>query len=135
HVNLALSEKPILQVNEVSLEAIQLAQPLEGLIAQYKLPPAKPGIKLRPVAPTMDPVFQKLRAMQVDPKWRERLTVVRAQYSLQKKTLECKPSGKELVVNFPLKQPGLNSFKITVHYETATEGPVHRIDYISVHVA
>jgi hypothetical protein len=135
HVNLALNEQPILKVNEVVLEASHLAQPLEQLVGKFELPLRKPASKLHTTARTQDPVFQKLQAMQLDPKWRKQLEVVRTRYSLSQGNLECKQSGKELVVQFPLKQTGLNSFKVLIRYETEKEGPIYRIEYISVHVA
>lgn len=135
HIKLIAREKPITEVNNILMEAIHLRQPLEKLVAQYELPPTKREVKRRPGMPCKDPVLQKLAAMQTDPSLIDRLKPVRTELSLKKGTLKCKTTEKEIVIPFALNQPGLCSFKITVQYKTRAEGPVHRIDYVSVHVA
>jgi hypothetical protein len=135
HVKLVAKEKPITKVNDILLEVIHLRQPLEKLIAQYKLPPNKTEKNCQPGKLCKDIVLQKLEAMQTDPALQGRLKPVMSELSLKKGTLKCKIIGKEMVIPFALNQPGLCSFKITVQYETRAGGPVHRIDYVSVHVA
>ncbi len=131
HVTLAINEKPLLQMNNILLEVSQLSQPLEKLAAKYQLPTGKPPSG----RPPEDPFLQKLRAMQVDPAFRRYLVPKRIAFSLKEGTLVCKPGDKEMIISYPLKQAGLCSFKVAVQYENKKEGPVHRLDYVSVHVA
>jgi hypothetical protein len=132
-VKLAVMEKPLTDVSDVLMEVSQLPQALEELVAKYQIPSVKPT-KSRPAVPQQDPLLQKLRTMEFDPALRERLKPVRTLLSLKQKSLEYKASGPEIVVPYTLKQTGLCSFKIAVHYETSKTGPIHRIDFVSVHV-
>jgi hypothetical protein len=131
-IKLTELKEPVLKVKEILVEMAHQRVPLEELLAEYQ-PSVKPeemGIKEYPKEPTL----LKLVAMTVDPKFREQLKPVRSRLSLQAKEIECQIGKESIVVPLALKQSGLHSFKVAVHCETSRNGPIRRLDLVSVHV-
>lgn len=131
-IKLTELKEPILKVKEILVETAHLRVPLVKLLAEYevKLEPEELETGRYP----KDPTLLKLAVMSTDPDYRERLTPVREELSLQKGSLECKVSKEGIFVPVALEQSGLNSFKVTVHCETPRGGPISRTDLVSVYV-
>jgi hypothetical protein len=135
-ITLAESKKPILRVNEILMEEAHLRIPLADLFAQYKVSSYELMQKANVSRSEhqKDPMLLKLEAMASDARFAERLKPARNRLSLKTGSLECKATEKEILIPVTLKQSGLHSFKVTVHCETPTSGPISRVDMVTVHV-
>ena len=135
-VKLTESHKPIVRVNEISMETAQLRIPPAELCARHKVSTYEmacltTGKRRRHKE---NPLVLKLRAMASDPAFKELLKPVRKQSSLLQGNLECMIREKEIVIPVHLEQPGLVSYKVTVNSGTLQSGPIYRTDMVSVYV-
>ncbi|KJS18469.1 MAG: hypothetical protein VR69_00340 [Peptococcaceae bacterium BRH_c4b] len=133
-VQLTESHKPIVRVNEISMETAQLRIPPAELCARhkvstYELACQTTGKRRRHKENLL---VLKLRAMASDPAFKELLKPVRKQSSLLQGNLECMIREKEIVIPVHLEQPGLVSYKVTVNCGTPQSGPIYRTDMVSV---
>jgi hypothetical protein len=79
-----------------------------------------------------EPLLMKIESMCSNRRFRGLLKVARTLTSLSKGEISCSISEKGIVVPVTLKQAGLSSFKIKIHYETEKNGPINRVDMVSV---
>jgi len=126
------SEKPIQKIREIAIETAQLAAPLPELIAQYTVSGFEINQKIKCAEPSKDPFILKLKAMTSDPIFQDRLKPVRKLLSLQQGAIRPEVSEREILIPFELNQSGLQTFKVMIQAETPKDGPVQRVNMISI---
>ncbi len=124
---------PITSVNELVVETARLSAPLPELMAQYRSSAFGVGqVTQRLAERPRDRVLLKLQAMAADPEFRQRLKPFRSQTSLSSGALKVTIGPEGIVVPVRLTQTGLHSVKVKFQTETPEDGPIQRVDLISV---
>jgi hypothetical protein len=134
-LRLAELKRPITKVNEITMEMAHLRLPLTEILPEYRISHYELRKREKSGKSRKEPLLLKLEALESDWRHREALKPVRTNLSMQKGSLECKINKEEIIIPVVLKQPGFCSFKIAIHCETAENGPVSRVDLVSVHVS
>jgi hypothetical protein len=136
-MKLVESEQPIVRFKELTMEVaeprVSLARLLaEHKVSRYQLAEAMYNEKDRTSVSAQ--IRAKLRMMESEPRYAERIVPRLKRLSLSDNSLECKISKGEIIAPIALSRPGLHSFKVTVECETPESGPIRRTDFVSVHV-
>lgn len=134
-LNITLKEikLPIERIVDIQVETAYLAEPLPELLAGYQISEYELGQKARKLAEhPKDPVLLKLVTMANDPEFQSHLKPVRSTLSLAKGTLKLEVFEEELRISIKLRHAGLQTFKVMIQAETSKNGPIQRVDLISV---
>ncbi len=129
-------EKPILEVQDITMEISQLQVPVSELLARSELSVHSEmnQIMFRSLISGENPLLLKLRAMSEKPALQEMIKPIRKKASLLQGSLACKIDDKQIIIPMHLEQPGLVSYKVTINCGNQQTGPIYRTDMISVHV-
>ena len=135
-VSLKEDGKHILQAREIILEKAALAVSIPELLAQYKASPVPKNAEMmtKVMEPTQDLLELKLKALSAEPRFSKQLLPVRKTFSLRDGSLNCQINENEIILPVSLTEAGVNTFRITVNFETADSGPISRVSMSSVHV-
>lgn len=136
-LKLSESKKPVTRVSEIVLETVKPRVPLASLLAEFNVSRyelERTALSRKAITNVGAHIDEKLRAMERDPRYAELLRPVREKLSLAEGELDCQIREGEITVPIALREPGLHSFKVTVHGETPGSGPICRADIVSVFV-
>lgn len=135
-IRLKEAEKHLIRAKEIEIETSTLRVPVSELLAQYNVSTHQLEKRAKAVSKKNSPnlLELKLKALSVDPRFREWLLPVRKIFSLEEGTLDCRISDEDIIIPVSLTDPGLNTIRIKVDFETGDNGPISRISMVSVHV-
>lgn len=136
HIQMKAAEDHLIHASEIILEKVTPRTPVAELLAQFRVTPYQLSERLK-VGVTRDKpnlLDLKLSALSHDQRFQERLLPMRKNFSLRKGTLKCQINEKEIILPIALTEPGLNTFRIDIQYETKYNGPISRVAMASVHV-
>lgn len=136
-IRLKEAKHVLVQPSEIILEKIALRIPVPELLAQYKVTPYQLREKMRTSGRKyeLDPLEMKLEALASDPRMQKQLQPLRKSFSLKEGTLDCEITDEEIILPIRLTEPGLNSFRIAVHFESEKNGPISRVSMAAIHVS
>ena len=124
----------VVHPSEILLEKSTLRVPVTELLARYNASfyqlIEKTGLKGKNINP--DPVLLKLNQLSRNSHFKEQLLPVRTKTSLREGTLECHFTENKIIVPVHIKEPGLNTFRIEVLFESKQNGPISRVTMASI---
>ena len=132
HVKIVDSRTKFLTPTEIVIEKAVPRIPLADLLSRYKVSAFE--LRRKAKAYQKDPLYMKIESLSVDPRYQELLRPERKLCSLRKKEIECEISPERFIVPIALEKPGLHSFKVEVLCESEENGPIHRVDMVTVNV-
>lgn len=131
-VLLQVSDRPIPKLHDIRLESASSRLPVAEAISQFAFSTRNDNDCLK--KPAAGRLKEKVTAMQADARIRKLLRPVRKLNSLAGGDLKYTIEDNGAVVPIKLSQPGLHTFKVDAFCEVEGNGPVARIDVVSVMV-
>lgn len=136
-IRLKETDHILVQPSEIILEKTTLRLPIPELLAEYKVTPYQLREKMRTSGGKyeLNPLEMKLEALGSDPGMQKYLKPLQKSYSLKDGALDCEITDEEILLPIRMTEPGLNSFRITVHFESKKNGPISRVSMAAIHVS
>ena len=122
----------LLTPTEIVIEKAVPRVPLTELLSKYKVSSFE--LRHKAKAYQKDPLYMKIESLSRNPRYSSMLKPARKRLSLTQKELGCEINQKGFIVPMAVEKPGLHSYKIEVLCESKENGPIHRVDMVTLNV-